>query len=487
LFKVFKIVFTLCLLINSISLKSNCNVDSLINLINNAPNDSVKSKKLTILVFYQIRQGLYSDAENNIRTLYNLAKKNKSEKIYADYFGYKGMLNRAKGNLDLALQYYKKALIIAERTKDSLKISMFHHNIGSIYVRKGHLDLGLNYLIKSSIIKDKLGEKKRYANSLTEIGEIFLNQQDPVCLEYFFKALKLELEVKNYAGASIALNAIADFYNNKTNDSALKYYNQSLIINKKSSYGPALSHSLIKLGFLLLKSKPENSFENFKKALHIEDSLRNYEGICECYNGIGNYYLSINNLTEAKENFLLQLEYANKTNVLTKQKEAYKNLYKIYELLNQTENAFNYLVAYNQLNDSIFNEGMTRKLLQNEMNYKFKQQKEIEDIKNKEKENLLKIEINFQKKLKYFYLIIFSIVLISTLFISKAYLNKRKSNLELAEKNNIINKQKLEVEEQKEQLQLKQKEIIDSITYAKRIQESLLPTSNYIQKNLKHK
>jgi hypothetical protein len=34
---------------------------------------------------------------------------------------------------------------------------------------------------------------------------------------------------------------------------------------------------------------------------------------------------------------------------------------------------------------------------------------------------------------------------------------------------------------------IKQKEIIDSITYAKRIQESLLPTSNYIHKNLKHK
>ena len=484
--KVFKIVFTMYLLINSITLKAIIKIDSLKNIVKNAPNDSIKSKNLSILIFHQIRQGLYRDAETNIRTLNYLAKKNKSERIYVDYYGYKGMLNRTKGNLDLAIQDYKKSIILAERIKDSLKISINYHNLGGIYVRKGYLDLGLNYLIKASVIKEKLGDKKRYANSLTEIGEIFLNQQDPICLDYFFKALNLELEVKNYAGASIALNSIADFYNTKIIDSALKYYNQSLIINKNTLYGPALSHSLIKIGFITLNNNPKNSFENFTKALHIEDSIKNLEGICECYDGLGNYYFTIKNFNKAKENFLLQLEFAKKTNVLTKQKEAYKNLYKISEQLNQTNSAYNYLVIYNQLKDSIFNEGMTRKLLQNEMSYKFKKQKEIDNLKNKEKENLLNIEINFQKKLKYFYLIIIAIVIFSALFILKAYFNKRKSNIELEEKNNIINQQKIKVEEQKEELQLKQKEIIDSITYAKRIQESLLPTDNYIQKKIKN-
>jgi len=55
---------------------------------------------------------------------------------------------------------------------------------------------------------------------------------------------------------------------------------------------------------------------------------------------------------------------------------------------------------------------------------------------------------------------------------------KQKANIELLAKNEIIEQQKHTVEE-------KQKEIIDSIKYAKRIQNSLLPTEKYIDKSFK--
>ena len=66
-------------------------------------------------------------------------------------------------------------------------------------------------------------------------------------------------------------------------------------------------------------------------------------------------------------------------------------------------------------------------------------------------------------------------------------MSKKRSNEELAEKNSIINNQKMQVEEQKEELQIKQTAILDSIRYAKRIQDSLLPTHNYIHKSIKKK
>ena len=55
---------------------------------------------------------------------------------------------------------------------------------------------------------------------------------------------------------------------------------------------------------------------------------------------------------------------------------------------------------------------------------------------------------------------------------------RQTANFELLAKNDIIEKQKQEVEE-------KQKEIIDSINYAKRIQQSQLPTEKYINKSIK--
>jgi CHASE3 domain sensor protein len=49
----------------------------------------------------------------------------------------------------------------------------------------------------------------------------------------------------------------------------------------------------------------------------------------------------------------------------------------------------------------------------------------------------------------------------------------------------VTRKQKNTIEEQKDLVEEKQKEILDSIHYAKRIQQSLLPTERYIEKSLK--
>ena len=63
------------------------------------------------------------------------------------------------------------------------------------------------------------------------------------------------------------------------------------------------------------------------------------------------------------------------------------------------------------------------------------------------------------------------------IMITRAYQQKNKAN-------KIITLQKKETERQKEIVQAKQKEILDSIRYAKRIQQSLMPTEKYIERNV---
>ena len=66
-------------------------------------------------------------------------------------------------------------------------------------------------------------------------------------------------------------------------------------------------------------------------------------------------------------------------------------------------------------------------------------------------------------------------MLILAFVVYRGYTHKKKSN-------EIITAQKQEVELQRDLIEEKQKEIIDSINYARRIQKSLLPTEKYIQK-----
>ncbi len=64
------------------------------------------------------------------------------------------------------------------------------------------------------------------------------------------------------------------------------------------------------------------------------------------------------------------------------------------------------------------------------------------------------------------------------LFLTIMYQRIRKTKRELIDKNR-------EIELQKQLIEEKQKEILDSLHYAKRIQTSLLPTDKYIERNLK--
>ena len=48
----------------------------------------------------------------------------------------------------------------------------------------------------------------------------------------------------------------------------------------------------------------------------------------------------------------------------------------------------------------------------------------------------------------------------------------------------VISLQKLETDKQKHLVEEKQKEILDSINYAKRIQQAHMPTEKYVMKNI---
>jgi len=83
-------------------------------------------------------------------------------------------------------------------------------------------------------------------------------------------------------------------------------------------------------------------------------------------------------------------------------------------------------------------------------------------------QNSLILERNRQNKLLIIGLILISITLSIAVW---AFIQKNKSAKKIAQ--------------QKKEIEDKQKEIIDSINYAKRIQQSLLPTIKYIAKKIK--
>jgi hypothetical protein len=74
--------------------------------------------------------------------------------------------------------------------------------------------------------------------------------------------------------------------------------------------------------------------------------------------------------------------------------------------------------------------------------------------------------------------VVLVVILVFFVLIYRSYKEKKRANM-------IITQQKQEVERQKHIVEMKQKEILDSIRYAKRIQTSLISSERSIEKNLK--
>lgn len=98
--------------------------------------------------------------------------------------------------------------------------------------------------------------------------------------------------------------------------------------------------------------------------------------------------------------------------------------------------------------------------------------------KDLEKRVIVEVEKNRTERVAIKFVVgglILVLIFASYIFHSLRIVRKQKS---------IIEKQKIQVEQQKQLMEIHQKEIIASITYAMRIQQSLLPTEKYIQRTL---
>ena len=213
---------------------------------------------------------------------------------------------------------------------------------------------------------------------------------------------------------------------------------------------------------ILLSQKKYEAAE--QKALESNLIYKNIDldhGICNT-----NYVLGMINSAQKKplkaiENFSLALRYADTLNLLVMKRDCYKMLATQFATLNDHRQAYFNQLNYQNYDDSLNIESQKGKMLEVEVKY---------DISKKE--NLLleqKVEIESKNKQRNLLLIGISAIVLLLLISFRAYKQKKNS----AE---IIAKQKEIVED-------KQKEILDSINYAKRIQSAILAREEDIKKH----
>ncbi|GAB4133275.1 MAG: hypothetical protein Fur0041_05360 [Bacteroidia bacterium] len=158
-------------------------------------------------------------------------------------------------------------------------------------------------------------------------------------------------------------------------------------------------------------------------------------------------------------------------------KEWRLNGYNVYSILLENEGRYKeaneYLRLYINLSDSILNQENLNKLagMEKELNKNKVENLEKEKIIASQKQKEIEAELSRQKITTYFIIALSVLMMAGIVFIYRGYRSKQQANT-------IISSQNASLEQ-------KNKEITDSISYAKRIQYTLLAHDELLKKNLK--
>jgi serine phosphatase RsbU (regulator of sigma subunit)/Tfp pilus assembly protein PilF len=456
---------------------------------------------------------LFSDPDSSFKLAqmqYDYAKK-KGYKIYeAQALNTQGVYFYFSGDLDQAEKKYLQSLAIKEEINDQLGIAGTTGNLGLIYYSKGNNIKAIEYYLKSLKMQEILGNYNGIANALNNIGNVYasINESDKA-IEYYLKCLKIYEDNKDLRGIGSTNNNLGGIYiDKKQYEKAVPYLEKALTIRRQIDEKNGIAETLNNLGtaYYNFKKYPE-SRAYFLESKEIRELTNDKSGKAAVLKNMANLEITLKNYSKAIELANEALKYAKETETILEIRDAYESLFLSYKAIGKDKLALESYVNYITFKDSIVNEDNKWSVIQKSFEYDQEiidaadSVKRMEEIKVTEaliaKQNAearqKDIEIKSRKNFQLVLTIGLILIALVAIFIFNRLrlIRKQKSVIELQKteverQREFAIEQKNIAEEQRNIVEEKNQEIADSINYAKRIQDAILPSRNALIENLKN-
>lgn len=366
-----------------------------------------------------------------------------------------------------ALKYYQEALRVAERSNDSIRIGVACTNVGRvIFSYQSDLKASMEYYLRAIEIYKLKGEKSRQARTKVNVANLLAAEGNyDGALEYYQDALLHITEDK--ARATVYSNMAASYMYKKDKAKASLAMQQSLAILEKM---PNVKPDQLALGYNNLGSIMNELSDSASARMYLEKALAinlqqaDSSGIAMNLFNIGNVYAKAELYKKAEDYMMRAHGIITRLKIKQLESDMYASLAKLFSKTGRYEEAFKYQVLYTEAREASLTSGMTDKLDRADERFEANQR----DLK-KQKENEVLAERNKQQDRFIILLVIGAVLLVITAFLLlRRFLDKKKAN-------EILENRNLTIEAQKFQIEVKNKEITDSIRYAQRLQDAVLP------------
>ncbi|MBC7864796.1 MAG: tetratricopeptide repeat protein [Bacteroidia bacterium] len=362
-------------------------------------------------------------------------------------------------------------------------------SVGSVYYSEGNYANALQYYFKGLKVKEELGTKNGTAWFLSSIGNVYANLQDySKATDYYFKALKMDEDLGDSPAIVADLAHIGSVYGQQNEYSlALNYYFKALKIAEESGNKNHLATLFGNIGTIydLQKNYP-GALDYYLKSLKMEQELGYKQKIAGSLGNLGSLYTKTGKFAEAEKELKNALTLSTEINALNLISTHQLSLSQLYDTTQRPGLAFIYYKKYIASRDSINSEQNQKKLVRAEMNYEFDKKEAITKAENDKQVALAEEESKNQKIIIWFAVFGFGLVVVVLFVVTRSLRVTRKQKRIIEVQKDEVQRQKTIVEEQKTVVEEKQKEILDSIYYARRIQRALIANEKYIERKLNY-
>jgi tetratricopeptide (TPR) repeat protein len=390
----------------------------------------------------------------------------------------------------LALDLWKKLAPPDGRRNGAFVLS----NIATVYTNKGNYSDALKYYFMALKIDEELKNTKDIPTIIGNIGTVyfFLNNYDKT-LEMYLEALKLT-NPADLKGKAYRFSNLANFYYSQAttaqdaNDSAgavrsfkkaEDYLTRALNIYEKSNSKHDMMAVMNNIGTLYAdQGKYETALGYFERAMVLSKEVNSLGDLAISLGNIGSMKMKAGKLAEAARYLNSALEVSGQIGDLEGVKSMNQQLSEIDSIRGNFSTALSHYKQYIAARDSINNEENTRKQTRIEMQFEFDKKNAADSMKVAQEKKIAAAELRAEKNKSYSLYGGLLLVLVFSGFIYNRYRITQKQK-------KIIEEQKFLMERQKQIVEEKNKDILDSIHYAEKIQRSLLPSEKYFERNIK--
>lgn len=455
--------------------------------------------------------GLSQTKTDSLWTVLNKAQKTNDK---ADIYKQLGA-NLLYSDLDSGAQVCREYLRYAQENNLPQHEGHAYILVGRSFAWRAEFDSAEVYYLKSEQVFKGNRDLEGLADTYINYGGIFFDKADYVTTtKYWEKSLRIAEMLNDSAAMSTNLNNLGEIYailNNTTK--ASEYHKRSIHIDSLIGNQKGIAYGYMNWGSVALdEGNTSVALWRYKKAMKIFRELDDKRRIASSYSNIAHVYLAQEKYEDALDQFLLAYDAWEIAKDGWGIAEAKTDLAEIYYLLNEHNKALEFakagledakqirarnlimrssyllsslysekgnfaeahqhLQTYIDLKDSVYSQTSRDEVtrVQLETAYNFKSMSD--SLRTAKEQELAHVqhtnEINKKNRYIWFGVSGSSVLLFFSIVAFRAYRNKKRFS-------NIIQMQKEQVEFQHALLEEKNRDILSSIEYSKRIQGSILP------------